>query len=98
MRFRIEVICVNDDAAEQRGGVMELERNQLVMETLGLSLCEGKAILQGVQDFVASQQTAEYLKRRRSCPSCGQRHHSKGTGTNTVRTVFGPVNVPTTRP
>jgi hypothetical protein len=97
MRFRIEVICVNDDAAEQRDGVMELERNQLVMETLGLSLCEGKAILQGVQDFVASQQTAEYLKRRRSCPSCGQRHHSKGTGTNTVRTVFGPLNVPNPR-
>ena len=37
MRFRIEVICVNDDAAEQRDGVMELERNQLVMETLGLT-------------------------------------------------------------
>ena len=72
MKFRVEVICVNDDGTEQRRDVMEMERRQLAMETLGLSLAEGKAILQGVQDFVASQQTAEDLKRRRRCPNCGR--------------------------
>jgi hypothetical protein len=46
MRFRDEVIRVNDDGAEQRQDVMELERKQLAMKTLGLSLAEGKAILQ----------------------------------------------------
>ena len=38
------------------------------MEMLGLSVADGKAILHGVQDFVASQQLAEDLKRRRICP------------------------------
>jgi hypothetical protein len=71
MRFRVEVICVNDEGTEQRHGVMEMERRKLAMETLGLSLAEGKAILRGVQDFVASQQTSEDLQRRRSCPNCG---------------------------
>jgi len=64
MKFRVEVICVNDDGAEQRCPVIEMERRQLAIETLGLSLADGKTILHGVQDFVASQQTAEDLKRR----------------------------------
>jgi hypothetical protein len=58
MKFRVEVICVREDGAEQRRDVMEMERYELAMETLGLSVAEGKAILCGVQDFVASQQTA----------------------------------------
>jgi hypothetical protein len=93
MRFRVEVICVNDEGTEQRHGVMEMERRELAMETLGLSLAEGKAILRGVQDFVASQQISEDLQRRCSCPNCGQRYHSKEAGTRTVETVFGPVAV-----
>jgi len=94
MKFRVEVICVNDEGAEQRHEVMEMERQELAMETLGLSLAEGKAILQGVQDFVASQQISEDLKRRRRCPHYGERHHSQAAGTSTVETVFGPVAVP----
>jgi len=97
MKFRVEVICVNDEGAEQRRDVMEMERDELTMETLGLTLAEGKALLRGVQDFVASEQISEDLKRRRSCPSCGQRHHSKEAGTSTVETVFGPVAVPNPR-
>src|SRR5438876_5228402 len=97
MKFRVEVISVNDEGSEQRRDVMEMERDGLAMETLGLSLAEGKAILQGVQDFVASQQTSEDLRRRRHCPNCGQRHHSKAAGTSTVETVFGPVAVPNPR-
>jgi hypothetical protein len=75
MKFRVEVICVNDEGAERRHDVMEMERHELAMETLGLSLAEGKAILRGVQDFVASQQISEDLERRR-CPDCGQRYRS----------------------
>jgi len=97
MKFRVEVICVNDEGAEKRSSVMEMERDELAMETLGLSLAEGKAILRGMQDFVASQQTVEYLDRQRNCPSCHQRYHSKETGTSTVETVFGPVAVPNPR-
>ncbi len=97
MKFRVEIICVREDGAEQRRDVMEMERQQVAMENLGLSLAEGKAMLRGVQDFVASQQIGEDLTRRRSCPKCGQRHHSKGLGTSTVHTVFGPVAVPNPR-
>src|SRR5580658_132934 len=77
--------------------VMEMQRRELAMETLGLSLAEGKALLQGVQDFVTSQQVSEDLQRRRNCPNCGQRYHSQANGTSTVETVFGPVAVPNPR-
>ena len=97
MKFRVEVIGLREDGTEQRRDVMEMEREQLAMETLGLSVAEGKAILRGVQDFVASQQTLEYLERQRNCSHCGQRCHSKETGTSTVETVFGPVAVPNPR-
>jgi len=97
MKFRVEVICLDDEGAEQRRDVMQMERSELAMETLGLTLAEGKAILRGVQDFVASQQISEDLKRRRNCPNCGQRYHSKEAGTSMVETVFGPVAVPNPR-
>jgi hypothetical protein len=93
MKFRVEVICVKDEGAEQRRDVMQVERRELAMETLGLSLAEGKALLQGVQDFVASQQISEDLERRRRCANCGERHHSQAAGMSTVETVFGPVPV-----
>ncbi len=96
MRFRVEVVCVDGDA-EQRCSVMEMERAELAMETLGMSLAEGKTMLRGVQDFVASQQALEDLNRRRICPACGRRYHSRAVGTHTVKTVFGPVEVPNPR-
>lgn len=75
MTFRVEVVCLHD-GGEQRCSVAEMERAELALETLGMSVAEGKAILHGIQDFVAGQQVIEDLKRRRVCPNCGQRYHS----------------------
>ena len=85
MRFRVEVVCLSDDG-EQRCSVMEIGRAELALETLGMSVAEGKAILHGVQDFMAGQQVIEDLKRKRVCPNCGRRYHSKYAGTHTVKT------------
>ena len=97
MKFRVKVVCINDEGAEQQHHVMEMERRELAMETLGLSLAEGKALLNVVQDCVATQQINDDLERRRRCSNCGQRHHSQTAGTSTVETVFGPVAVPNPR-
>jgi hypothetical protein len=96
MKFRMEVICLHD-GGEQCCSVMEIERAELAMDTLGLSVAEGKRMLQGVQDFVVAQQAREDLKGRRNCLACGQQYHSKDAGTHTVKTVFGPVAVPNPR-
>jgi len=93
MSIRVEVVCIADDGSEQRREVMAIERRELAMETLGLTLKEGKALLAGVQDFVVAQQVRQDLEQRRSCPQCGQRHTTKDTGNTPVKTVFGPIQV-----
>ena len=93
MKFRIEVVCINDAGHEHRNDVLEIERHQLAMETLGMNLCESKAMLESVQDFVAAQQTAEDLQQRRHCPNCRARYTAKGGGRITVKTLFGAVEV-----
>lgn len=69
-------MSINDEGQEQRSDVMELERERLVMETLGLNLRESKAMLERVQQFMVAQQATEALAKRRICPHCGERHGS----------------------
>ena len=71
------MIGLDEDGVEQRSEVLEMEPRQLAMESLGMSLADGKAILQGVQEFVTAQQVSADLRRRRNCPNCGERYHSK---------------------
>src|SRR6516164_4607405 len=63
MSIRVEVVCIADDGSEGRREMMTIERRELAMETLGLTLKEGKALLAGVQDFVVAQQVRQYLDR-----------------------------------
>jgi hypothetical protein len=80
MTFRVEVVCLSD-GGEQRCSVVEMERAELALETLGMSVAEGKAVLHGVQDFMAGQQVIDDLNRKRVCPDCGCRYSSKEAGT-----------------
>ena len=93
MKFRIQVVRVADGGAEETKEVMEFERQELAMETLGMSLAEGKALLKGVQEFVAEEQVAEFLQPERTCRHCARHLSSKGTGSTSVRTVFGTVRL-----
>src|SRR3954452_4968664 len=93
MNLRIEVVGINADGSEQRRQVLTIERQELAMETLGMNLSEGKALLAGVQDFVIAQQANEYLEQQRACPACGRRHTSKDSASTPMKTVFGPVKV-----
>jgi hypothetical protein len=61
---------LNTDGEEQRRQILTIERRELAMETLGVILTEGKALVAGVQDFVIARQAREELPQRRSCPDC----------------------------
>jgi hypothetical protein len=52
MNVRAEVVCVGVDGTEERRDVLTIDRAQLVMETLGMNLKEGKALLEGVQELM----------------------------------------------
>ena len=93
MKFRVEVVCISDAGQEHHSNVLEMERGQLAMETLGLNLCESKLLLESVQECVVARQAAEDLERRRRCPDCGDRYTAKGGGKIEVKTLFGAVEV-----
>src|SRR5215467_13458039 len=93
MKFRVEVVCISDAGQEHRNDVVEIERHQVAMETLGLNLCESKAMLESVQDFMIARQTAGDLEQRRYCRNCGDRYTAKGGGKTEVKTLFGAVEV-----
>jgi hypothetical protein len=93
MNVRIEVVCVSADGSEQRKQMQVIERQELAMESLGMSLAESKALLEGVQDFMIAFQVSDELEQRRACHDCGQRHTAKDSGRTRVKTLFGMVNV-----
>jgi hypothetical protein len=97
MNFRLEVICMRDDGTEEHREVLTLAKEQLAMETLGLTLAEGKELLANVQTVVVQEQATTYLAQQRACTTCGKLHRSKEPRQSTVNTVFGPVSVPNPR-
>ena len=97
MNFRLELICVKEDGTEERREVLTFAKEQLAMETLGLTVAEGKALLSAVQTCVVEAQASTYLAQRRACAACGKPHRSKEPRQSTVHTVFGPVAVPNPR-
>src|SRR6202049_151791 len=97
MKVRVEDVSLNADGNEQRRQVLTIERRELAMETLGVNLTEGKALLAGVQDFVVAQQAREELEQRRACPRCRRPYTTKDFGSTPVSTVFGRVEVPNPR-
>jgi hypothetical protein len=72
MNFRLELICVKEDGTEERREVLTITKEQLAMETLGLTVAEGKTLLAAVQACVVEAQATAYLaqhhgSRVRSC-------------------------------
>jgi len=89
MKVRIQV-KVSTEGGEQVEEITLLEREQPQLETLGLSLAEGKDILKKIQAVVVERQLDEFLCRERCCPECGKRRQSKGySPTTTFRTSLG---------
>ena len=78
MTFQIRVVAIADNGQGQVHDIMSLQRTELKMETLGLTLAEGKSILSEIQRLVVEAQTAECVAAYRHCPDCGQPRLSKG--------------------
>ena len=66
-----------------------VERDELMAETLGLTLAEGKAILADLQAAVVAEQVAAHEAVARSCQACGTDRSIKGHCGLTCRTTFG---------
>ena len=97
MKVTVRVVTRSDDGQESIREVACVERADLTPETLGLSLAEGKTILQAIQEVVVEWQMQAYLGQQRHCPQCGHLRHSKGAHHTVFRTVFGSLPVASPR-
>jgi hypothetical protein len=97
MIFQIRIVTIGEDGQEQIHEIPYLQRTELKPETLGLTLAEGKAILQEIQRVVAKQQIADAVSAHRSCSACGQPRPTKGQHQLSLPTVFGKITVPSPR-
>jgi hypothetical protein len=97
MRFRLQLVTVSDAGHEQVQQVAEFERTGVAMETLGLTLAEGKLMLKSVQTGMVHEQVNDALLQSRSCPECGRVRQNRGHHDITVRTVFGNVELESPR-
>ncbi len=52
MQVKVQVVTITDDGQETTREVACVERHDLTPETFGLSLVEGKAVLQALQEVV----------------------------------------------
>jgi hypothetical protein len=74
-----------------------LYRGELLPETLGLTLEEGKTLLAQIQKIMVAYQAAEYVEQQRPCPDCGQQRANKGTHDIIFRTLFGKMQIDSPR-
>jgi hypothetical protein len=96
MKSKLRVVTITDEGQETTREIACVERQDLTPETFGLSLAEGKAVLQALQEVVVAWQMHTYLQQQRACPHCGKVRRSKGVHHTVFRTVFGslPVDSP----
>ena len=97
VKFRLQLVVVNASGHEHVQEVARIERDEVAMETLGLTLAEGKLILKRIQEGVVQEQIHDALLRRRHCPECGKARHRKGHHDVTIRTLFGNIELQSPR-
>jgi hypothetical protein len=98
MKVRIQVIVESDHGETQCVEDMaQFEWGELCPEALGLTLAEAKALLQGVQRTMVTEQTTAYLDAQRRCPACQVPRRCKGHHQLVYRTVFGKLTLPSPR-
>ena len=79
MRRRVQLV-IETEASESRDvqEIMEIEREGLRPETMGLTLDEAKTVLERLQQQIVERQAAEYLRTQSHCPPCENKRSYQG--------------------
>ena len=72
-------------------------RGDLLPETLGLTLDEGKELLARVQETMVAHQAMEYVEQQRPCPDCSRRRSNKDNHEIVLRSLFGKLHIDSPR-
>lgn len=94
MKIKLQIIVEHEDLEEP---IVEeiscLCRGDLLPETLGLTLQEGKDLLTNIQATLVKHQAEEYVAQQRPCPRCGRHRSTKGKHEIVWRSLFGKLKI-----
>src|SRR3954470_21079436 len=92
LRFQLQLRIVSDDDTIIRDEViLQLDKSDDRLETVGLCLKDSKDLLGRLQHAVVEAEAAAYVNRHRRCSACGRRLRGKGQYPIVFRTAFGHV-------
>jgi hypothetical protein len=98
MKIKVQIVIEHDELDEP---IIEeiscLCRGDLLPETMGLTLAEGKELLANMQAEMVKHQAQEYVDQQRSCPDCGKRRSNKGDHEIVWRSLFGKLRLKSPR-
>ncbi len=94
MKFQIIIEYDGNRVVEELGC---LQRGDLLPESLGITLREGKELLANVQKSMVEYQIEEYIHHQSRCPSCHTRYSLKEMKKITFRTLFGKMELQSPR-
>ncbi len=98
MKIKLKIIVEHEDL---EGPIVEeigcLCRGDLLPESLGLSLQEGKDLLANIQATMVKHQAEEYVAQQRPCPHCGRHRGTKGKHEIIWRSLFGKLKIDSPR-
>ena len=88
MKWTLKLIAESGSGERAEEDVATIEREDLLSPaTVGLSIAEGKVILEGLQKRMVAAQVQHHGASINSCPSCGLAFRNKGYYYSTLRSV-----------
>jgi hypothetical protein len=80
MKIRIQIVVEHDELDEPiTEEIACLCRGDLLPETMGLTLTEGKELLANIQEKMVKHQAEEYVGQQRHCQICGRQRAIRET-------------------
>ena len=92
MQIKLQII-ISDNNKSIKKDVICIERENLSVETLGLTLNESKLLTSNVQKIMTEYQVLCALPSQRKCPCCGKMRSINGYNVLTYRTLFGKLHL-----
>src|ERR1700733_1520765 len=94
MKWTIKLVveAVSGEAIEHEVATME-RSDEISPATVGLTIHEGKLILESLQKQIVTAQVKQHCANIQSCHGCGKAFRTKGYYQSTLRSVYGNVGM-----
>ena len=94
MKWTVKLVAEVVDGKQIEHEIATIERSDGISPaTVGLTIAEGKEILETLQKQIVTAQVQHHGASIPSCPRCGRAYRTKGYYESTLRSVYGKVGM-----